>query len=157
MINKKFLKRFPELDRGIMELYFIARKKGYRRDFFPEEYHELDNVSLSSAVGQSIDREWMARWISKWPSPSLTGLDYSISGNTAACIRNMKKFLKEFNEIFQTDLTTEQQQEIIDQATDEYLEEKEYAGWSYTKKNSKFISDSNGSVLEAMVRQILDK
>lgn len=153
-INKKFYDRFPELDRGIVHLYMLARHYGYDRHFFPPEYHELEKVSLSSAFGLTLDKEWMARWISKWPTPSITMLDYSVSGNTAACVRNMKKFLKDFNQTFGTDLTTEEQCELIDEATDLYLQDQEDKYWEYTKKNSKFIKDNNGSVLEDYIRRI---
>lgn len=154
-MNKKFLNKYPNLDRGIIETYLFARQKGYTRDFFPEEYHFLENVSMAAAMGTTIDKEWMARWISKWPPPSVTGLDYSISGNTAACVRNMKRFLKDFNQVFGVDMTLEEQMEIIDRATDEYLEKQEYDDWQYTKKNAKFIMDSNGSVLETYIREEL--
>jgi len=153
----KLQKRFPDLDPAVMDLYMTARQKGVQRDFFPEEYHVLENVSMSWVKGVHLDREWIQRWISKWPSPSITGLTYSVSGNTAACIRNMKRFIRDFNGTFNLQYELEEIEKVIDEATDLYLEEKEYDGWEFTKKNAKFILDSNGSVLETYIRQVLNQ
>jgi len=94
-------------------------------------------------------------FIPLFPTQSETGLPYAISGNTAACVTRMTKFVKEFNKLFNAKYPQSEIFSLILRATKNYLEEKRCVGYGYTKKNVKFISDENGSELENRVRNIL--
>lgn len=156
-LNPQIYKRFPNLDKGLIWLYMTARQKGINRDIFPKEYTALEVVSMSYAFGITIPKGWMAKWVNKWPTASITMLDYAVSGNTKACQNRMLKFVKDFNSIMGTDYEVDVILDIIDQATDRYLDEQDAKYWQMTKKNAKFISDMNGSVLEEYCRQIIEQ
>ena len=155
-LQRQLYRDYPELDRGIMWLYLTAKQQGIPRFYFPDEYRELESCPLTKAFGYSIPKEWMAQWIRKWPTQSITMLDYAVSGNTAACTKRMKAFVKEFNSVFDVEYSTDRVLEIIDDATDRYLEQQEERFWEMTKKNSKFIKDINGSVLEEYCRKVIE-
>jgi hypothetical protein len=91
--------------------------------------------------------DWIDEWVALFPTDLLSKgyLTYSVSGNTSACVIRMKRFLKEHKDITK---------EIIFKATKLYLSEQKLRNWSFTKKNSKFISDNDGSVLEQYCERI---
>lgn len=80
---------------------------------------------------------FVIEWMKLWPTHELPG-GYRVSGNTMEVTKRMKKFLTAFN----------YSPDIIIQATKNYLEARRFQNWVYTKKNSKFIYDSDGSMLE---------
>ncbi len=96
------------------------------------------------------------KYIPLFPLPSETGLSYSVTGNTDQCKVRMKKFIKEFNKLFNLKYTQAEIFNVILIATQDYLNEKRALGWGFTKKNVKFIYDENGSELENRVRSVLN-
>lgn len=96
------------------------------------------------------------KFIPLFPLPSVTGLTYSVTGNTDQCKVRMKKFIKDFNKLFNLKYSQAEIFNIILQATGDYLNERQALGWGFTKKNVKFIYDDNGSELENRVRAILN-
>lgn len=88
---------------------------------------------------------WIDEWLKLWPTGLYNG--YRVSGNRAQVINRMNKFLKD---------NPEYNKDIIFKATQNYLNEKRKTNYSYVKKNSKFISDSDGSVLEAECYAVLN-
>lgn len=102
-----------------------------------------------------IDEFVKKKWTLLFPTRKETNLPYDISGNTAACISRMTSFLKGFNKLFDVNYTTTEKYAIIYKATQNYMATARAKGYAYTKKNSKFISDENGSVLEDYIRRIL--
>lgn len=96
------------------------------------------------------------KYIPLFPTQSETNLPYPISGNTDQCKLRMKKFVKEFNNLFKLKYTQAEIFGIILKATTDYLGEKKALGWGFTKKNVKFIYDDNGSELENRIKAILN-
>lgn len=90
--------------------------------------------------------EWIKSWLNLWPKNVLPH-GYRVSGNTLECKRRMSRFLKDFPEY---------DKELIFKATMNYLTRQEANGWVYTKKNSKFIFDSETSTLEQECEAILN-
>lgn len=82
-------------------------------------------------------KDWIDKWLDLWPT-SLTPQKYRISGNRAEVINRMNKFIKEHD----------YSEEIIFQATKNYLNIRKLENYNFTKKNTKFIKDIDGSVLE---------
>jgi hypothetical protein len=95
----------------------------------------------------SEDSSWISEWIALWPTNLSRIIGYSVSGNTEACKIRMNKFISSFPEY---------NKEIIMKATNKYLKEQELKGWAFTKKNVKFISDREGSMLEAYCKDIIN-
>jgi hypothetical protein len=87
---------------------------------------------------------FILEWMKLWPTHELPG-GYRVSGNTMEVTKRMKKFLTTFN--YSPD-------EIIE-ATKNYLDARKNQNWVYTKKNSKFIYDSDGSMLEQECQALL--
>lgn len=75
-------------------------------------------------------------WIELWPT-FLTPQGYRVSGHYEDCKVRMKKFMQKYGYSW----------EIIMKATKNYLERQEKNKWNHTKKNMKFIYDTDGSVL----------
>lgn len=86
---------------------------------------------------ESVD-SWVSDWLALWPSKILPG-GYRVSGNTVECKKRMKRFMRSHPE-FDSD--------TILKATKAYLKRQEAQGWAFTKKNAKFIFDSETSTLE---------
>jgi hypothetical protein len=80
---------------------------------------------------------WIDKWLELWPT-LLTPQNYRISGNRTEVINRMNKFLKEHD----------YSEEIIFEATKNYLTRKKNENYNFTKRNTKFIKDNDGSTLE---------
>lgn len=89
---------------------------------------------------------WIDEWLALFPKDlkSKGILLYSVSGNRQACIQRMNKFVA----------TYKYDKELIILATRLYLQEQRAQSWQFTKKNSKFIYDSEGSVLEEYCERV---
>ena len=103
------------------------------------------NYSTEIRKNKKLFNEWLAEWLALWPTHMLSG-GYRVSGNTMECKKRMGRFLRNFPSF---------DKELIMQATKNYLENQEQQGWAYTKKNSKFIFDSETSVLEQECNALL--
>lgn len=112
-------------------------KKGYLN----ENKNLIQNLFNSNSC-----KHWIDEWLSLWPSFILPG-NYRVSGNRNEVINRMNKFIKE-NPNFNKD--------IIIKATENYLNRQRNQGWAYTKKNSKFIKDTDGSILEGECLAIIE-
>ena len=99
-----------------------------------------ENVKTSEnrkKVREKLDK-WLLNWLSLWPTQILPGR-YRVSGNSMECKKRMGRFMRNFPQYTP---------EIIMEATRIYLKNQENNGWAYTKKNAKFIYDSETSTLE---------
>ena len=87
-------------------------------------------------------KQWIDKWLSLWPTHSINSgtTSYRVSGNKNVVIARMNSFLKEHPEFTEN---------IIMKATENYLDQRKKENYRYTKKNSKFIKDIDGSVLES--------
>lgn len=88
---------------------------------------------------------FIIEWMKLWPTFELPG-GYRVSGNSLEVKKRMKKFFinhPEYND------------DIILKATSNYLNNKKLHNWAYTKKNSKFIYDVDGSMLEQECQAIV--
>lgn len=92
------------------------------------------------------DFNWIYDWLKLWPTNLKKQIGYTVSGNTDAVFNRMKRFQARFGYSPTT----------IIKATQKYLKEQENANWEYTKKNSKFILDKDGSLLEDYCKKIID-
>ena len=92
---------------------------------------------------------WIDEWLALFPTDLMSKgiLTYSVSGNKAACITRMKRFLREHKNY---------DKEIIMKATQRYLDYQKQKNWQYTKKNSKFIYDNDGSILEQFCEDVVN-
>jgi hypothetical protein len=93
------------------------------------------------------DSNWINKWIELWPTNLSKIIGYSVSGNTMACKTRMNKFIRDFPQYSIEDIFN---------ATKKYLKEQELKGWIYTKKNSKFIYDKDGSFLETYCNSVIN-
>jgi len=96
-------------------------------------------------TSESIN-SWIKEWLSLWPTMLLPN-GYRVSGNSLECKKRMVRFQKIFPQY---------DKDIIIQATTNYLTRQEHYNWQYTKKNSKFIFDSETSTLEQECEAILN-
>lgn len=112
-------------------------------------------VSLTSAPTSNFS-DFIAKWINKFPTQKYTNLTYAVSGNSKACGQRMKIFMGTMNKNLGIKYSVPEKYELINAATDMYLNYQKNRNWAYTKKNSKFIYDSESSILEAYCRKVLD-
>jgi hypothetical protein len=94
----------------------------------------------------AIKEDWMDEWLKLWPTNLASKIGYSVSGNSVACKTKLKEFISKFPMF---------NQDIIIAATKLYLKEQSIRHYEFTKKNSKFIKDRDGSVLEDYCNRIL--
>ncbi len=158
ILNTEFLKKKDLSPNEFVSLYMIFHSIKYdhddwsikslqTKDWIDVDRRIIDQNMTENFFNQPANlKEWMISWIKMWPSFMMPG-GYRVSGNTLSCIKKMDKFIKEFPEY---------PQDIIIKATENYLKKQEQMGWKYTKKNAKFILDSDGSVLEQECQDILD-
>lgn len=117
----------------------------------------VTTVNSKQKFKNEIEEFVKTKYIPLFPTRSETGLTYDISGNTAACIDRMTKFINDFPRIFnRTDKSLVDIFSLIYQATQTYINVKRINNYAYTKKNVKFIYDEQGSELENCIRRILD-
>lgn len=109
--------------------YEILQTKGYIPFDKSKQVVNSDKFNFPNFINE---------WMSLWPTFELPG-GYRVSGNTMEVKKRMKTFFKNHPEY-----TPEQ----ILSATNNYLSSKKIQNWAYTKKNSKFIYDADGSMLE---------
>ena len=119
---------------------------------------ELFEISKVESLNKYSGIEFSKKWLDLWPTQAKTGLNYSVSGNTKVCKAKIKTFVKSFFSYFpnlKTTYTVSNIEELIYRATKEYLTYQESRMYLYTKKNSKFIQDSAGSVLEEWCNKLI--
>lgn len=154
LVNR--LEKRNGLDRGVAYTYLWARANGHATYYFPDGYEILNEIPKSSIFDEKLDPDWVKEWIKLWPKQSTTGLSYAVSGSFPEVRKRFTKFLKGWSERFYDmgvdDIPLEDKLDKIQEATERYLAAKEYHNWEYTKKNYKFIIDSNGSELEQWIR-----
>lgn len=140
----------------IGELYLIARAKGFQEAMylFPDEYAVLDEIPLQYIQHEKLDPAWVTDWIDMWPKPSDTGLTYSVSGNAPEVKKRFRMFFKEWSARDLPDVPWDKKLELVVEATEKYLQERELEDWAYTKKNHKFIKDNNGSALADQIEML---
>jgi hypothetical protein len=104
-----------------------------------ERFITLDELTDKgkNLFSKNTVNDWIKEWLNLWPKEILHG--YRVSGNSLQVIKKMKTFCKEFPEY---------NKDIIFKATNNYLQRKKNENWEFTKKNSKFIFDIDGSTLE---------
>jgi hypothetical protein len=118
------------------------------------ESNELMNypVFTDKLVASLIDKGWLDtnkkvirslnikeridEWLDLWPT-FIIPQNYRISGNYRDCKDRMDKFIKKYGYSW----------DIIIEATRSYLKRQEANNWNMTKKNMKFIYDTDGSML----------
>lgn len=149
---RTLINSFPQEERGIVETFLYAKKKGFPLDYFPIQV-EMPKSQIST---ETIDKEFLTQWVAKWPTPSQMRRDganvgYSVSGNMPTCRKRFQQFLSQWD-----DFVSENSDpyDLINRATDLYLERQRENGWAMTKKNFKFILDVNGSVLSQMIEEL---
>lgn len=136
-------------------LYLYCLNEKINNDYFKyitsllslDEYSDLLNkrfINLNGLEVRGINlfnnnsvNEWIEEWLNLWPTEVLHG--YRVSGNTLQVYKKMKIFCKKFPNF---------DKDLILKATTNYLKRKRNEGWGFTKKNSKFIFDTEGSTLE---------
>jgi hypothetical protein len=98
----------------------------------------------------------MKKWLNLWPTQSVTGLGYAVSGNSKVCTRKMRTFIKDIHNMGQglfedrKQWTPEKVMEAIYQSTVVYLDARRNNNWDMTMKNSNFINhQEKGSMLES--------
>lgn len=128
-----------QYDEGIVRTYFYALIEGYPTDYFP-----ISGVERKDITKQDWDQVWFEAWLELWPKQSETGLSYAVSGNKPECKKRMITFLQDWHKR----LDGEPDLDRITEATKNYIEAQRGKNWQFTKKNHKFIQDTNGSVLE---------
>lgn len=157
----KKLARWGELSPEIAYTYLYARSNNYPTHYFPinpDDQEKLDEIPKNAIFNEKLEPDWVKEWIKLWPAPKDTGLDYSVSGAFPDCRKRFTQFLKQWNERVGDccdDPPLEDKLDLIESATKAYLKFKEDQGWAYTKKNFKFIIDSNGSELEQWIRRVV--
>lgn len=139
---------------GITSTYLFAVANGFETDFFPPDF-QID-IPKSHITVDTVDEEYIREWVKQWPSPSFVRkdggfLNYSISGNLPECRKRMAKFLKFWDEYV---TSSQDPYDLISQATEKYLEQQRANNWEFTKKNFKFILDSDGSVLSQVIEDL---
>lgn len=102
-------------------------------------------ISLSNKVSC---KQWIDKWLSLWPTQIINSgtTTYRVSGNKNEVINRMNRFIKEHPEY---------NDEIVLKATENYLDQRKKENYKYTKKNTKFIRDIDGSTLEAECEAVL--
>jgi|688.fasta_scaffold401225_4 hypothetical protein len=90
-------------------------------------------------------KEWIDKWLDLWPT-LITPQNYRISGNKTEVINRMNKFIKEYD----------YSPDVIFEATKKYLNRKKAENYNFTKKNTKFIKDTDGSILEQECNAIIN-
>ena len=150
-----------KIEKNLLKLVLFAIENEISLSHINVTEGDIKNLILEGYVDKSysedrliIPREipfniWVRRWINKWPT-KLIKTDkgsYRVSGNTMQCMKRMKRFQKELGF----------DRETIDLATDRYLAIQEENRWLLTKKNSKFIMDNEGSLLENYCNDIINK
>lgn len=84
--------------------------------------------------------QWIDEWLSLFPKALYKTIGYDVHGNKTECLKRMITFRTEHYLHYTKD--------IIINATKTYLKERQRESYSFTKKNSKFIYDKDGSILE---------
>lgn len=136
----------------------IFKKLNYYQLLCNRGYIEIDSdtnavsitekgLNLIDEVSTHNNEEWFEEWLKLFPTNLSKIIGYSVSGNSVECKKRMNKFMR-----IHKNFTPK----IIIDATKMYLKEKRSNGWEFTKKNSKFIADKDGSVLEDYCQRIID-
>lgn len=147
---KNYLNSLGEdYDPGIAKTYLFALYHDYPTHYFP---FQLD-FPKTQIVKETLDKAWVKQWVAKWPKQSETGLPYSISGNFQQCLKRFQTYFTQ-DRPFMSD---ENRFELIDRATDAYIERLRNRGFEYAKKNLKFIYDEHGSTLEGEIEKLFSE
>jgi len=96
-------------------------------------------------------------WMSLWPKPQETNLNYSVSGNKPQCRSRMNTFLSSGWKSHELPaMTRKEKWDVIIEATRRYIAYQKNRRWAYTKKNVKFINDLEGSVLAEWCLKVMN-
>lgn len=123
---------------------------------YKSAYEELMKLMTAPAT-----MDWVKDYNNLFPTETMamaagTMLGYGPRESLTHVTSRMKTFLKSWPTRFRDmKAAPAERPEIIMNATRAYTQEREAAGWSFTKKSTKFIYDNNGSELEAWIRKTM--
>jgi hypothetical protein len=123
-------------------VYQFALSIGADMSIFKEEIDILPPPKIDDAFVRSF--------LSKWPTPKVTGLSYAVGGQKAEVKARFVNLLKKWGKITDTEFS----EELALSATDMYLAQQKKEGWKYTQKAYNFVLRGEVSMLASYMEQI---